>query len=98
MCESFNYYYSVQNNLQLVSFENMRCKRLEGVRLIQQLAIFNSESLKYLFLWDFVLQNENPLLINYSYVTGLYISYIIFISLLFPRSGHYYINRKAKLV
>ncbi|CAB3225631.1 unnamed protein product [Arctia plantaginis] len=67
--DNLSHVLSVQNHLQLVSFENMRCKRLEGVRLIQQLAIFNSESLKYLFLWDFVLQNENPLLINYSYLT-----------------------------
>lgn len=50
----------------------MRCKRLEGVRLIQQLACFNAETLKYLFLWDFVLPNENPLLINYRYITGAY--------------------------
>ncbi|XP_059055170.1 uncharacterized protein LOC131849184 isoform X2 [Achroia grisella] len=61
---------SFQDQLQLVSFENLCCKRLEGVRLIQQLACFNSHSLKYLFLWRFVLPNENPLLINYSYITG----------------------------
>ncbi|XP_075990813.1 uncharacterized protein LOC142986280 [Anticarsia gemmatalis] len=61
---------SFQNHLQLVSFENMCCKRLEGVRLIQQLACFNAHTLKYLFLWDFVLPNENPILINYSYITG----------------------------
>ncbi|XP_028033028.1 uncharacterized protein LOC114245175 [Bombyx mandarina] len=61
---------SFQNELQLVSFENLRCKRLEGVRLVQQLACFNADTLKYLFLWKFVLPNENPLLINYSYLTG----------------------------
>ncbi|KAG6449157.1 hypothetical protein O3G_MSEX005887 [Manduca sexta] len=61
---------SFQDQLQLVSLENLRCKRLEGVRLIQQLACFNAESLKYLFLWRFVLPNENPLLVNYSYITG----------------------------
>ncbi|CAF4752393.1 unnamed protein product [Pieris macdunnoughi] len=61
---------SFQENLQLVSLENMCCSRLEGVRLIQQLACFNSHSLKYLFLWRFVLPNENPLLVNYSYLTG----------------------------
>nr|XP_013189248.1 unnamed protein product [Amyelois transitella] len=61
---------SFQNSLELVSFENLCCKRLEGVRLIQQLAIFNAESLKYLFLWRWVLPNENPLIINYSYITG----------------------------
>ncbi|XP_045489814.1 uncharacterized protein LOC123690427 [Pieris rapae] len=59
-----------QDNLQLVSLENMCCSRLEGVRLLQQLACFNSHSLKYLFLWRFVLPNENPLLVNYSYITG----------------------------
>ncbi|KAM3968425.1 uncharacterized protein ACR2FA_002115 [Aphomia sociella] len=62
---------SFQDRLQLVSFENLCCKRLEGVRLIQQLSCFNSHSLKYLFLWRFVLPNENPLLINYSYITGM---------------------------
>ncbi|XP_053623706.1 uncharacterized protein LOC128682829 isoform X2 [Plodia interpunctella] len=60
---------SFQNSLELVSFENLCCKRLEGVRLIQQLACFNADSLKYLFLWRFVLPNENPLIINYSYIT-----------------------------
>ncbi|OWR48504.1 hypothetical protein KGM_209667 [Danaus plexippus plexippus] len=59
-----------QDNLQLVSFENLCCTRLEGVRLIQQLACFASKTLKYLFLWRFVLPNENPLLINYSYISG----------------------------
>ncbi|XP_038216810.1 uncharacterized protein LOC119835846 [Zerene cesonia] len=61
---------SYQDDLELVSLENLCCTRLEGVRLIQQLACFNSHSLKYLFLWRFVLPNENPLLINYSYITG----------------------------
>lgn len=61
---------SFQDRLQLVSFENLCCTRLEGVRLIQQLACFNAETLKYLFLWRFVLPNENPILINYSYLTG----------------------------
>ncbi|CAH0684461.1 unnamed protein product [Chilo suppressalis] len=61
---------SFQDNLQLVSFENLCCKRLEGVHLIQQLACFNSRTLKYLFLWRFVLPNENPILVNYSYITG----------------------------
>ncbi|XP_035458360.1 uncharacterized protein LOC118281737 isoform X1 [Spodoptera frugiperda] len=61
---------SFQDDLQLVSFENLRCSRLEGVRLIQQLACFNAHTLKYLFLWRFVLPNENPILINYSYLTG----------------------------
>ncbi|XP_063838118.1 uncharacterized protein LOC135087208 [Ostrinia nubilalis] len=61
---------SFQDRLQLVSFENLCCRRLEGVRLIQQLACFNAESLKYLFLWRFVRPNENPILINYSYITG----------------------------
>ncbi|XP_052752673.1 uncharacterized protein LOC113517771 [Galleria mellonella] len=67
---------SFQDRLQLVSFENLCCKRLEGVRLIQQLACFNSHSLKYLFLWRFVLPNENPILINYSYITGTMDVYI----------------------
>ncbi|CAH0578163.1 unnamed protein product [Chrysodeixis includens] len=61
---------SFQDRLQLVSFENLRCKRLEGVGLIQRLACFNAETLKYLFLWRFVLPNENPILVNYSYITG----------------------------
>ncbi|XP_073953941.1 uncharacterized protein isoform X2 [Choristoneura fumiferana] len=61
---------SFQDRLQLVSLENLCCKRLEGVRIIQQLACFNAASLKYLFLWRFVLPNENPILINYSYITG----------------------------
>ncbi|XP_050683721.1 uncharacterized protein LOC126978727 isoform X3 [Leptidea sinapis] len=61
---------SFQDNLELVSLENLCSKRVEGVHLIQQLACFNSHSLKYLFLWRFVLPDENPLLINYSYITG----------------------------
>ncbi|KAJ8737194.1 hypothetical protein PYW07_000465 [Mythimna separata] len=61
---------SLQDNLQLVSFENMCCKRLEGVSLLQYLACFNANTLKYLFLWRFVLPNENPIIINYSYITG----------------------------
>ncbi|XP_072930374.1 uncharacterized protein [Epargyreus clarus] len=61
---------SFQDNLQLVSLENLCCRRLEGVRILQQLACFNAASLKYLFLWRFVLPNENPILINYSYITG----------------------------
>ncbi|KAJ0183841.1 hypothetical protein K1T71_000264 [Dendrolimus kikuchii] len=61
---------SFQDHLQLVSFENLCCKRLEGVRLIQQLACFNAKSIKYLFLWRFVLPNENPILVNYSYIKG----------------------------
>ncbi|CAH1647626.1 unnamed protein product [Spodoptera littoralis] len=61
---------SFQDDLQLVSFENLCCSRLEGVRLIQQLACFNAQTLKYLFLWRFVMPNENPILINYSYLTG----------------------------
>ncbi|XP_045542192.1 uncharacterized protein LOC106717036 [Papilio machaon] len=61
---------SFQDGLQLVCFENLRCSRLEGVRLIQQLACFNAHSLKYLFLWRFFDCNENPLLVNYSYITG----------------------------
>ncbi|VVD05136.1 unnamed protein product [Leptidea sinapis] len=60
---------SFQDNLELVSLENLCSKRVEGVHLIQQLACFNSHSLKYLFLWRFVLPDENPLLINYSYIT-----------------------------
>ncbi|XP_048488451.1 uncharacterized protein LOC105382709 [Plutella xylostella] len=61
---------SGQDNLQLVSLEHLGCRRGEAVRLLQQLACFNSDSLKYLFLWRFVLPTENPMLINYSYVTG----------------------------
>ncbi|XP_013179440.1 PREDICTED: uncharacterized protein LOC106126364 isoform X1 [Papilio xuthus] len=61
---------SFQDGLQLVCFENLRCSRLEGVRLVQQLACFNAHSLKYLFLWRFFDSNENPLLVNYSYITG----------------------------
>ncbi|XP_064076357.1 uncharacterized protein LOC113401895 [Vanessa tameamea] len=60
----------LQERLQLVSLENLCCKRLEGVRLIQQLTCFVAHSLKYLFLWRFVLPNENPILVNYSYITG----------------------------
>ncbi|KAI8430857.1 hypothetical protein MSG28_001000 [Choristoneura fumiferana] len=33
------------DRLQLVSLENLCCKRLEGVRIIQQLACFNAASL-----------------------------------------------------
>nr|XP_049695651.1 uncharacterized protein LOC110374236 [Helicoverpa armigera] len=61
---------SFQDRLQLVSFENMCCSRLEGVNLINHLACFNAHSLKYLFLWRFVLPNENPILVNYKYITG----------------------------
>ncbi|CAK1588779.1 unnamed protein product [Parnassius mnemosyne] len=61
---------SCQDSLQLVSLENLRCSRLEGVRLIQQLACFNAHSLKYLFLWQFVRSDENPILVNYNYITG----------------------------
>ncbi|XP_068628513.1 uncharacterized protein [Battus philenor] len=61
---------SLQDSLQLVSIENLLCLRLEGVRLIQQLACFCAHSLKYLFLWNFVRSNENPILVNYSYITG----------------------------
>uniref|UniRef100_A0A2A4J188 Uncharacterized protein n=1 Tax=Heliothis virescens TaxID=7102 RepID=A0A2A4J188_HELVI len=62
---------SFQDRLQLVSFENLCCKRLEGVNLIEHLACFNAQTLKYLFLWRFVLPNENPILINYDYITGI---------------------------
>ncbi|KAJ8737645.1 hypothetical protein PYW08_000240 [Mythimna loreyi] len=68
---------SFQDSLQLVSFENMCCKRLEGVSLLQYLACFNANTLKYLFLWRFVLPNENPLLINYSYISGKSLSSFI---------------------
>ncbi|XP_063547651.1 uncharacterized protein LOC134755103 [Cydia strobilella] len=61
---------SFQDRLQLVSLENLCCSRLEGARLLQQLACFAAHSLKYLFLWRFVLPNENPIVINYSYITG----------------------------
>ncbi|XP_048004336.1 uncharacterized protein LOC125240485 [Leguminivora glycinivorella] len=61
---------SLQEQLQLVSLENLCCSRLEGARLLQQLACFTAHSLKYLFLWRFVLPNENPILINYTYITG----------------------------
>ncbi|CAH2103565.1 unnamed protein product [Euphydryas editha] len=59
-----------QERLQLVSLENLNCSRLEGVRLIQQIACFTANTLKYLFLWRFVLSNENPILVNYSYISG----------------------------
>ncbi|CAG9558431.1 unnamed protein product [Danaus chrysippus] len=66
---------TLKDNLQLVSFENLCCTRLEGVRLIQQLACFAAKTLKYLFLWRFVLPNENPLLINYSYISVLNVKF-----------------------
>ncbi|KAJ2954365.1 hypothetical protein O0L34_g2627 [Tuta absoluta] len=62
--------FSSQENLQLVSLENLACLRMEGVKLIEKLATFNADTLKYLFLWGFVLPNENPILINYSYISG----------------------------
>nr|XP_034839216.1 uncharacterized protein LOC117995323 [Maniola hyperantus] len=61
---------SFQDSLQLVSLENLCCKRLEGIQLLETLACFAANTLKYLFLWRFVLPNENPILINYSYITG----------------------------
>ncbi|XP_045784259.1 uncharacterized protein LOC123880265 isoform X2 [Maniola jurtina] len=61
---------TLKDSLQLVSLENLCCKRLEGIQLLETLACFVAQTLKYLFLWRFVLPNENPILINYSYITG----------------------------
>ncbi|XP_039764192.1 uncharacterized protein LOC120636689 isoform X2 [Pararge aegeria] len=61
---------SFQDRLQLVSLENLCCTRLEGIQVLQTLSCFVANTLKYLFLWRFVLPNENPILINYSYTTG----------------------------
>ncbi|XP_052746776.1 uncharacterized protein LOC112047839 [Bicyclus anynana] len=68
--KSMKHIISSQDRLQLVSLENLCCKRLEGIELLQTLACFVADTLKYLFLWRFVLPNENPILINYRYITG----------------------------
>ncbi|KAI8430854.1 hypothetical protein MSG28_001000 [Choristoneura fumiferana] len=41
---------TLKDRLQLVSLENLCCKRLEGVRIIQQLACFNAASLNGQYL------------------------------------------------